>query len=130
MFTLEQIKAAHSQVKSGVNFPAYVQALITLGAKRYDVFVADGRSVYVGMDGSVLESLAKYPALSVASVSDPEKFQLCLKRHQAGETDYPTFCQDAAAMGVEKWCVDTETMTCTYADREGRQLFIETIPTV
>lgn len=130
MFTLEQIKAAHSQVKSGADFPAYVQALIALGVKRYEVFVADGRAQYFGADGYTIESAAKYGALSVASASDAEKFALCLKRHQAGETDYPTFCQDAAMTGVEKWRVDTEAMTCTYFDRTGTELLVETIPTV
>lgn len=28
MFTLDQIKAAHNKVKSGADFPAYIQDLI------------------------------------------------------------------------------------------------------
>ena len=31
MFTLEQIKLAHSKVKSGADFPAYIKELKALG---------------------------------------------------------------------------------------------------
>lgn len=31
MFTIEQIKTAHSQVKSGADFPAYIQEIKKLG---------------------------------------------------------------------------------------------------
>lgn len=31
MFTLEQIKAAHSNVRSSADFPAYIQAIKNLG---------------------------------------------------------------------------------------------------
>lgn len=128
MFTLEQIKAAHSSVKSGADFPAYVQALISLGVKRYETFVTDGHAEYFGADDVVLTSSPKYPALDVVPVSDAAHFQERLKMHQAGETDYKTFCQDAAAAGVEKWRVDTVAMTCTYLDRSGTILLEEIIP--
>lgn len=113
MFTLEQIDAAHSAVKSGADFPAYVQALARLGVAHYDVFVVDGHAEYMGTDGTMLCAEPNYPALEVPLVSDAEHFQEGLKRHQAGETDYPTFCRDAAAAGVEKWRVDISALTCT-----------------
>ncbi len=128
VFTLEQIEAAHSLVKSGADFPAYVEALIVLGVKRYDVYVADGHAEYFGADNAMLSSEATYPALSVAATSDAKRFEERLKLHQAGETDYPTFCQDAAAAGVEKWRVDMTAMTCTYLDRAGATLLVEVIP--
>ena len=31
MFTAEQIKAAHSKVQSGADFPAYIKAIKALG---------------------------------------------------------------------------------------------------
>ncbi len=130
MFTLEQIAAAHSHVKSGADFPAYVQALISLGVKHYETFVTDGHAEYFGADGFTLTSPAKYPALDVALTSNAARFQERLAMHQAGETDYMTFCQDAAAAGVEKWRVDTEALTCTYLDRSGTILLAEIIPKV
>lgn len=128
MFTLEQITEAHSRVKSGADFPAYVQALVALGVKRYETFVTDGHAEYFGANGFTLTSPAKYPALDVALTSDAEHFRERLAMHQAGETDYMTFCQDAAAAGIEKWRVDTEALTCTYLDRMGSALFVEMIP--
>lgn len=128
MFTLEQIAAAHSHVKSGADFPAYVEALIALGVKCYDVYVADGHAEYFGVNGFTLTSPTKYPALEVAPTGDAERFGERLKMHQAGETDYMTFCQDAAAAGVEKWRVDTEALSCTYLDRSGAVMLEEVIP--
>ncbi len=128
MFTLEQITEAHSVVKSGADFPAYVQALIALGVHRYDSFVTDGHAEYLGTDGSVLHSEPNYPPLVIAERGDAAALATALSRHQAGETDYFKFCRDAAAAGVEKWRVDTLAMTCTYLDRAGRALLEEVIP--
>lgn len=128
MFTLEQIKAAHSGVKSGADFPAYVQALITLGVRHYDSFVVDGHAEYVGMDESALHSAPIYPPLVIAEHGDAAALALALATHQAGGTDYMTFCREAAAAGVEKWRVDTVAMTCTYLDHSGVTLHEEVIP--
>lgn len=48
MFTVEQIKAAHSDIKSGPDFPAYIRDIKKLVVTTYDVFVADGHSDYYG----------------------------------------------------------------------------------
>lgn len=42
MFTLDQIREAHAKVKSGADFPHYIQDLIVLGVQKYDIFVHDG----------------------------------------------------------------------------------------
>lgn len=128
MFTLEQIEAAHSHVKSGADFPVYVQALIALGVRHYDGFVADGHAEYVGTDGSTVTSEPAYPPLAIAERGDAAELSFALAAHQAGATDYPTFCREAAAAGVEKWRVDMEAMTCTYFDRSGMLLVEEVIP--
>ena len=49
MFTLDQIKAAHSQVKSGADFPKYIQDIGKLGVLKYEHFVADGHTTYKQM---------------------------------------------------------------------------------
>ena len=56
MFTLERIKAAHSKVKSGADFPAYVQELIVLGVINYETYVADGHTDYFGKNGFTISS--------------------------------------------------------------------------
>lgn len=130
MFTLQSIKDAHSKVKSGADFPAYVQELISLGLVSYDVFVTDGHAVYTGKENFELSSPAGYKKLLVANISDKERFKHYLKNHQRGQTDYATFCNDAATTGVEKWTVDTTKMTCTYYDKQNNEMLVEEIPSV
>lgn len=45
---LDQIKTAHARVKSGADFPAYVQELKSMGMSWYDLYVSDGHAVYTG----------------------------------------------------------------------------------
>jgi len=130
MFTIEQIKAAHAKVKSGADFPAYVQELIRLGVKSYDTFVSDGHAVYIGENDYQKVSTAKYETLTVANKSDETAFKHKLKIHQQGQTNYMTFCRDAAEAGVEKWTVDMQQMTCIYYDKAGNNMLAETIPGV
>ncbi|MDR6968468.1 uncharacterized protein YbcV (DUF1398 family) [Flavobacterium arsenatis] len=39
MFTVEQIKQARSKVKSGADFPNYIQDLIELGVLSFETFI-------------------------------------------------------------------------------------------
>jgi len=127
MFTLDQIKAAHLRVKSGADYPNYVQDLIKLGVTGYDTYVSDGHAVYKGKNNYVIQSDAKYTAMHVAAESDKEKFMHYLTIHQQGQTDYPLFCKHSAETGVEKWIVNLDDMTCTYVDRAGETIFTEKI---
>lgn len=128
MFTVEQIKAAHSKVKSGADFPAYIQELKELGVTYYEAFVADGHTDYYGANGYKITSPAKYDALAVAATLDAAQFKHDLKAHQNGKTDYLTFCRDTAKAGVVKWTVNLDKMTCTYYDRSGGEVLVEVIP--
>ena len=128
MFTLEQIKAAHAKVKSGADFPSYIQELIGLGLLEYTQFVSDGHTVYSGKNNYTIQSDAKYPAFTIANRSNNEKLKTDLKVHQQGGTNYMTFCEQAAEAGVEKWVVDMGNMTCTYYDKAGANMLTETIP--
>jgi uncharacterized protein YbcV (DUF1398 family) len=128
MFTVEQIKAAHSKVKSGADFPAYIQDLKKLGVKYYETFVADGHTDYYGANDYKTTSPVKYEISTVTETSNKEQFKADLKAHQDGKTDYPTFCNDAAKSGIEKWTVCMDEMTCTYYDKAGNKILIEEIP--
>lgn len=131
MFQLSDITKAHSKVKSGADFPAYVQDLIKLGVAKYDTFVSDGHTLFFGDDNNYqIQSEAKYAALEVADNSDQERFINYLKIHQQGQTDYPTFCKHSAETGVEKWTVDMNNMTCTYYDKTNNEMLEEKIPTL
>jgi uncharacterized protein YbcV (DUF1398 family) len=128
MFTIEQINEAHSKVKSGADFPRLVREMIALGIVSNDVYVSDGHAKYFGNDNYKIASGAMYPILKVADESNSEEFKRRLQIHQQGQTDYPTFCRDSAEAGVEKWTIDLKKMTCTYYDKAGNELLVETIP--
>ena len=128
MFTIEQIKEAHSKVKSGADFPAYIRALKALGVKRYDTFVTDGITEYSGENNFSVKGPARYPAMQIASTPSASELNNALRIHQTGGTDFPTFCKQAASCGVEKWRVDLNKMTCEYFDREEMVMVSEEIP--
>ncbi|TDE13350.1 DUF1398 domain-containing protein [Dyadobacter psychrotolerans] len=127
MFTINQIREAHAKVKSGADFPGYVQEIKNLGVLSYDTFVSDGHTTYKDRNGTSTESEAKYANLQIAPLSDIKTLKHCLKIHQQGQTDYMTFGKQAAESGVEKWTVDTASMTCVYFDLAGNKMLLETI---
>mgnify|MGYP006148458229 FL=1 len=128
MFTIDQIKEAHSKVKSGADFPNYIQDLIILGVKGYDTFVNDGHVEYYGVNNYTVTSDEKYNPISVAATPNKELFIENLVKHQHGETDYMTFCNHCAQAGIAKWRVDIIEMTCTYFDKSEHEILIEKIP--
>lgn len=129
MFTIEQIKEAHSRVQSGADFPQYMQDLIALGVEGNSIFVTDGHAEYWDNKGNQLVSGAAYPRLGIADESSPAEFKARLRLHQQGGTDYPTFCRDSAETGVDHWTIDMSAMTCTYFDKAGSEMLVERIPT-
>ncbi|TEB41304.1 DUF1398 domain-containing protein, partial [Flavobacterium circumlabens] len=96
MFTIEQIKEAHGKVKSGADFPNYIQDLIILGVKGYDTFVHDGHVEYYGVNNYSVTADEKYPEIKISVAVNKELFIEFLVKHQNGETDYLTFCNHAA----------------------------------
>jgi uncharacterized protein YbcV (DUF1398 family) len=128
MFTVEKIKSAHSKVKSGADFPAYIQDLKKIGVTNYETFVSDGHTNYYGVDDYKTSSMAMYEVLSIAEISNTSQFKADLIAHQQGKTNYPTFCSDCAKSGIEKWNVSINKMTCTYYDKSGNEILVEQIP--
>ncbi|MFC3563592.1 DUF1398 domain-containing protein [Pedobacter jamesrossensis] len=131
MFSIEEIKTAESKIKTGADFPRFIKEIKDLGVIRNDVYVANGLSVYFGEeDYSLQASQDEYPALIINNESSAEKLQHALKIHQNGETDYITFCKQAADAGVEKWVIDLNEMTCIYLDTEQKELIKEEISSI
>jgi len=128
MFTVEQIKTAHSKVKSGADFPAYIREIKSLGVTFYETFVTDGHTDYYGANDYKTSTATRYEALVITSNCDIEEFKSALKAHQQGKTDYPTFIGMSAKLGIEKWAVCMDEMTCTYFDKEGDKVLTEEIP--
>ncbi len=65
MFTIDQIKSAHSKVKSGADYPEYVQEIIRLGVTGYETRVGDGNTIYFGVKNYNIETGPKYETLPV-----------------------------------------------------------------
>lgn len=128
MFTIEQIHEAFSRVKSGADFPQFVQDLKAVGVSHYDYFVADGNTEYYGADNFMLKVDGKYPQMNVSNESSTDKLNRAIFIHQQGQTDYLTFCQQAANAGVEKWTTHMIEMTVAYLDKKGKILTVEPIP--
>jgi len=128
MFTIEQIHKAFMKVKSGADFPQFVKDLKEIGVTHYDTFVSNGRTKYYGINDFTLEGKPKYPKMEVNQISSADKLKHAISIHQQGQTDYPTFCQQASQAGVEKWTTHTIEMTVTYFDKEGHTLTVEPIP--
>lgn len=128
MFSLEQIQELAKKVKSGKDFPQLVQDLKNLGVAYYDNYVSDGKTNYFGKANFLIEGKSKYTAMDINNEGSAEKLKHSLKIHQAGETDYPTFCKHSAEAGVEKWRTDMNEMTVTYFDKQNNKLVVESIP--
>lgn len=130
MFTIPQIKKAHSKVKGGADFPKYIQDIIQLGVISFETFVTDNHTDFNGNDNYKISSERCSEILTIADKSNMEQFKLDLKTHQEGKTNYPTFLADCAKSGVEKWEVVMNRMTCTYYDMLGNVMLLEKIPSV
>ena len=128
MFTVEQIKTAHSKVKSGADFPSYIKEIKALGVTYYETYVSDGHTDYYGTSDYKTSSEAKYAVMAISETVNNEQFKLDLKAHQQGKTDYMTFCKESAEAGVESWTTDLNAMTVIYYDKQKNELVKENIP--
>ncbi len=128
MFTVEQIKAAHSKVRSGADFPAYIKEIKSLGVTHYEAYVTDGHIDYHGGNDYTAKVSAKYAPLVIADSANDEGFKAALISHQQGKTDFLTFIKMCATVGIEKWAICMDKMTCTYYDKAGNEILVEQIP--
>jgi uncharacterized protein YbcV (DUF1398 family) len=128
MFTVEQIKAAHSKVKSGADFPGYVKEIKALGLIKYEYMVANGRTIYYGDNNFTTEASPIYAEKKINPISSASTIKQVIREHQQGKSDFLTFCQLAVDAGVHHWEVNTQTMLCTYIDSDNKTMFAEPIP--
>lgn len=127
-FTIEDISAADQKVKSGADFPQYIQAIKSLGVSHYTTYVSDGNTSYFSRDHQSVHTGSKYDPLIISEKTNLDNFKSKLKLHQQGDTDYYTFCNDCAENGVEGWNMNLDTMTCTYFDSGKHEILVEQIP--
>ncbi|WP_343638989.1 DUF1398 family protein [Chryseobacterium sp.] len=127
-FTIENIKAEHQKVKSGADFPKYIQNIKTLGVSHYKAYVKDGNTEYFNHENQSVHTGKKYEPLAVSDTLNLENFKIRLKLHQQGGTDYMTFCKDCAENGIKGWTMDLQAMTCTYFDQNESDVLTEQVP--
>ena len=128
MFTVAQIKAAHSKVKSGADFPSYIKEIKELGVTHYEAYVADGHIDYHDANNHTANVPENYESLAIADTANIEVFKAELLAHQLGKTDYVAFIKMCAETGIEKWVICMDQMTCIYYDKAGNQILTEVIP--
>lgn len=128
IFTVEQIKAAHSKVKSGTDFPSYIKEIKSLGVTHYETYVSDGHVDYHGANNYTAKVPPKYEALVITDTANIMQFKADLKVHQQGKSDFLTFIKNCAGFGIEKWAICMDKMICTYYDKAGNEILVEEIP--
>lgn len=127
MFTIEQIQKSRSKVKSGADFPLFINDLKGLGILYYETFVADGHTCYYGAEDDVVLSGPTHVPRQIADFSDRASFQKALLEHQQGKTDYATFLRMCATLGINMWSVSIVKMRCIYYDKVGTIVLTENI---
>ncbi|HDZ3299567.1 TPA: DUF1398 family protein [Staphylococcus aureus] len=126
-FTLSAIQQAHQQF-TGVDFPKLFKAFKDMGMTYNIVNIQDGTATYVHQsEGDIVTSSVKsnHP---VAPRSNQSIVQEVLTRHQQGQTDFKTFCDEMAEAGIYKWHIDIQAGTCTYIDLKEQAIISELIP--
>ena len=127
MFTWAEIDELHARLGRAESLAEYFRGLAAIGVVRFESFVTDGHSEFFGRDGQRVVSPPHHDVLAVAEVSDRDAFLEHLRRHSDGQTSYSQMSAGLAESGVAKWVADTEALTMTYCDRDGRILLVEDV---
>lgn len=126
MFSIEQINEIHDRLGRAETLADYVRALHAIGVETYDSYVTDGHSEYFGNEQCVASSPA-HDRLDIADTSDRDAFLEHLRLHNEHKTTYVEMSKGLADSGIEKWTVDTTTMTMSFYDKTGNALLVERI---
>jgi uncharacterized protein YbcV (DUF1398 family) len=128
MFTVEQIRLAHSKVKSGADFPSYIREMKSLGVTYYETFLTDGHSVYHGRNHFELATQPKFETVPIPDKANEAQLKADIANHQQGKSNYEEIVRQCAHNGVEKWAICMDSMTCTYYNKSGNKILVEQIP--
>jgi uncharacterized protein YbcV (DUF1398 family) len=127
MFTLQEINDIHDRLGNAETLSQYLEALKNIGVDKYDSFITDGHSEYLGKGGHKVVSPPVHERLSIAKTSNQERFLNHLNLHNQGKTDYLEMSKGLADSSIEKWTFDTNKMTIAYYDRDGNEILVEAI---
>ncbi|WP_161883154.1 DUF1398 domain-containing protein [Deinococcus alpinitundrae] len=127
MFTIEQINELHSRLGKASTFSEYVRSLRAIGVKRYNSYLIDGHSEYLGEGGYKITSPPVHESFPVSDLSSKQDFLSHLELHSRGKTTYLEMSKGLAEAGIEEWTVDTDKMTMTYYDKSNVEMLSEQI---
>ncbi|WP_436854296.1 DUF1398 domain-containing protein [Staphylococcus caeli] len=126
-FSKASIHQAHTQY-TGVDFPKLFKAFKNMDMAFNTVNVQEGTTTYTHKDGTKIVDEGIKSSQPIADTSDKTQIQDILRRHQAGGTDFPTFCEEMAQAGIYKWEIDLSAGTCAYIDLGNNAVITEYIP--
>ncbi|EOB7930488.1 DUF1398 domain-containing protein [Staphylococcus aureus] len=126
-FTLSAIQQAHQQF-TDVDFPKLFKAFKDMGMTYNIVNIQDGTATYVHQSEDDIVTSSVKSNHPVAQKSNKTIVQDVLTRHQQGQTDFETFCDEMAEAGIYKWHIDIQAGTCTYIDLQDQAVISELIP--
>ncbi|HDI7471037.1 TPA: DUF1398 family protein [Staphylococcus aureus] len=126
-FTLSEIQQAHQQF-TGVDFPKLFKAFKDMGMTYNIVNIQDGTATYVHQSEDDIVTSSVKSNHPVAPSSNQSIVQDVLTRHQQGQTDFETFCNEMAEAGIYKWHIYIQAGTCTYIDLKEQAIISELIP--
>ncbi|HHE7635993.1 TPA: DUF1398 domain-containing protein [Staphylococcus aureus] len=126
-FKLSAIQQTHQQF-TGVDFPKLFKAFKDMGMTYNIVNIQDGTATYVHQSEDDIVTSSVKSNHPVAPSSNQSIVQDVLTRHQQGQTDFETFCDEMAQAGIYKWHIDIQAGTCTYIDLQEQAIISELIP--
>ncbi|HIH7846815.1 TPA: DUF1398 domain-containing protein [Staphylococcus aureus] len=126
-FKLSAIQQAYQQF-TGVDFPKLFKAFKDMGMTYNIVNIQDGTATYVHQSEDDIVTSSVKSNHPVAPSSNQSIVQDVLTRHQQGQTDFETFCDEMAQAGIYKWHIDIQAGTCTYIDLQEQAIISELIP--
>lgn len=128
-FYLESIKQAQ-KLYTGPDFPKLVSEYKIMGIVTNIYNIETGIVSYVNKQQKIIRDTGIKVDVEIPQNSNYEKAILGLKRNQKGESDFITFCREVAGVGIYKWIVDLENMTCNYYDKQENMIISEIIPQI
>ncbi len=125
-FTLSAIQQAHQQF-TGVDFPKLFKAFKDMGMT-YNIVNVDGTATYVHQSEDDIVTSSVKSNHPVAQKSNKTIVSSVLTRHQQGQTDFETFCDEMAEAGIYKWHIDLKRALVLISTCKTKLYLSELIP--
>ena len=101
-----------------------------LGINKTIYYVDKGIEHFFGSNNFELKCNALYNTIDINNIVSKNELSNILKSHQKGETDFITFCNQVAKIGISYWVVDLIAMNIIYFDSQNNSILEELIPTI